>query len=189
MEIASKIEFKVKTKKNKAVRVQANFKSDDVADMILISGTEDIKRIRKNKRVWTSRCKYTSLALSLQYIKDGNLIETVSYDSTGAKINPVSAKVVLTDLTYEVDNSTATLNWKSIQETNLKEYQIYRALNNSIEEESIGGTAPQGINTPYSFKDEVGRGIYDYKCYAIFNNTIEGDKGELGGVWEDVEVL
>lgn len=194
MQIAQSISFRRAGKGSR--RIIANFTgaASETADIIAVDGTEDFRRLNKQINQWTSRCKYTTLELTLIYLDltvDGLKVERASYDKTGKLISNVTENAVIIDLVAGVDAESldVTLSWKSIEEIKLKQYSCFRENPNIGSFEGIGGVTPRGAGSLYNTidSDDKERGSYNYYVYAVLESTDPlKENGKLVGVIEEV---
>ncbi len=193
MQIAQTISFKRAAKG--ARRISANFTSStDLADVILVQGTEDFRRVNKDQKTWTSRCRYNILELTLQYIDftpSGIVIQAVAYNAQGQIIQTPTQDAQITNPTAVVDGNTleVTIGWSSNVEIGLLEYKITKDIKGIGDIGLITTAPPLGVGSKYSVVDNLGdRGTITYSIFATLSNTPSNQNGKLCGTIEDVEV-
>ncbi len=196
MQIAQSISFK-RAGKN-ARKIVANFTGTavEVADIIAVDGTEDFRRINKSNNQWNSRCKYSSLELSLLYLDltpQGLKVERANYDKTGKLITTVTEDAVVIDLAanVNVDSLEVTLTWTSTVEQAVRQYTCYRENPNDGAFENFAGSTPKGAGSSYLSidSDDKERGNYNYYIYAQLQSTDPlKELGKLVGFIEDVVI-
>jgi hypothetical protein len=190
MEIAQTISFTNKNAKHPS-RITAKFNTNDDADVILIDGTEDFRRIRPSNKNWTSRCKYTTLQMSLVYIDftpQGVVTQSVSYDANGNRIVQVvdDAKLEKIDITIDHLNRTVTVNFVPVLLSNVFVFHLFRKTNGVDDDAYINDGAVLQLNTPSSIMDNRGdQGIFDYSIHAIFND----DQAGIGKICATIEAF
>lgn len=190
MNIAETINFR-RPGKN-ARRIIANFLSkDNLADIILVFGTEDFRRINKETKQWVSRCKYSSLELTLQYLDftpQGIVVEKVSYDKNGKRIVTPTQDAVISTPVAKVDIQTldVSISWTSELELGVQLFSLNKEVSGN-DLGTIKEIPTRGTGSPYeALDDSKERGTFDYAIYANFPDT--NGYGKLCARIEDVEV-
>lgn len=177
-----------------ARKIVATFPSTTVSmlpDIILVGGTEDFRRLNKESRQWVSRCKYSSLELSLQFLDftpNGVIIETASYDKSGKRIINPSQNAVISTPVAKVDPQTLIvgITWTSEIELGVQLFTVNKEVGGN-DLGPIKEIAAKGTGSIYNTADESQeRGTFDYAIYANFPDTV--GYGKLCGRIEDVEV-
>lgn len=193
MQIAQTISFKRAAKG--ARRITANFATaTDLADMILVQGTEDFRRVNKDQKTWMTRCRYSTLELTLQYIDftaGGIVIQAVSYNAQGQIIQTPTQDAQIINPSAVVDGNTleVTIGFTSTVEIGLSNFNITKEIKGIGDLGSINTFAGTGPGSNYSIVDGLGdRGTITYSVFAVFPNTPTSSLGKLCGTIEDVEV-
>ena len=153
-------------------KLMANFPGPDLPDQVQIKGTTDKQPLKGNSGNWISDKKYTSVAITLQLIKNGVVVEEYAYDANGNLALPDAA---ITNYAVATTNGIVTTSWDSTKENGISAYVIDRKLSaDTSYTNGVQVTFPTGVGSSYALDDmPPSAGTFSYRLRTLFDNGTE----------------
>lgn len=153
-------------------KVTAKFPGPDFPDEVQIKGTSDKQPLKGNSGNWISANKYSSIAITLQLIKNGVVVAEYAYDANGNLMHPDAAII---NFSVSPSGSLVTISWDTTKEDGLASFIIDRKLSTATTyDQGVQAVFPQGVGTSYNVVDmPPGVGTFIYQLRAVFDNGTE----------------